>query len=185
MHLILHKVKRFKSLSKLKPQRVSRFKFCTYWVWTSVTVTSLILGYLRFREEVKKIFLQILKLSVLPCFGPQMFMFYCNRLKWIHYKWYRSKTFLNELGDLISDVTNLSSLFLGVVFRHIPRDANMAAHELAIYALRSEEDVVWLENIPPPIVFVVLSDISLINNRYLLYIKKKKRFLQKNKNKNK
>ncbi|GMN49648.1 hypothetical protein TIFTF001_018812 [Ficus carica] len=46
---------------------------------------------------------------------------------------------------------DLSSSFPGVEFSLVYREANRAAHQLASFALRIDDEFIWLEEIPPPI----------------------------------
>ncbi|KAM6592878.1 hypothetical protein CsatA_000581 [Cannabis sativa] len=63
--------------------------------------------------------------------------------------------------DLILDITSLLSFFPRAVVAHVKRSANMAAHGLAKFALKLDEDCVWLESCPPPIYSIVVNDICL------------------------
>uniref|UniRef100_A0A803PZ04 Reverse transcriptase domain-containing protein n=1 Tax=Cannabis sativa TaxID=3483 RepID=A0A803PZ04_CANSA len=62
--------------------------------------------------------------------------------------------------DLVEDINYLMSFFPRVKVSHVKRDANQAAHGLAKFALRLDKDMVWLGEIPSPIVFVVVADSS-------------------------
>ncbi|PON50688.1 Ribonuclease H [Parasponia andersonii] len=66
----------------------------------------------------------------------------------------------SEFGALLLDVFSLLFLFHGVCVRHVYRDANRVAHELAKYALRLDDELIWLEDVPPPVLSVVFSDLS-------------------------
>ncbi|PON69334.1 Ribonuclease H-like domain containing protein [Trema orientale] len=65
---------------------------------------------------------------------------------------------LSQLKGLLLDINILLSSFLGVSLVHVRREANNAAHGLARFSLRINEELVWLDSIPPPIVSVVLME---------------------------
>ena len=72
-----------------------------------------------------------------------------------------SKRDLSNFHDLISDVCYLLSSFPGVIVTHDRRQANMAAHGLAKYALELDEYVFWMGEIPHPIFSVIVNELGL------------------------
>ncbi|XP_060974670.1 uncharacterized protein LOC133039749 [Cannabis sativa] len=60
--------------------------------------------------------------------------------------------------DIVDDITLLLSSFPRVLVSHVKRDANKAAHELARFALRLDNDCSWLGEIPSPIHSVIVMD---------------------------
>ncbi|PON91038.1 LOW QUALITY PROTEIN: Ribonuclease H-like domain containing protein [Trema orientale] len=54
--------------------------------------------------------------------------------------------------------TRQSQLIFGVVANYVYRSANMEAHGLAKHALRLDDECIWMENDPPPIMSVLILD---------------------------
>uniref|UniRef100_A0A803P1A9 Uncharacterized protein n=1 Tax=Cannabis sativa TaxID=3483 RepID=A0A803P1A9_CANSA len=67
---------------------------------------------------------------------------------------------ITPFHDLVEDINYLMSFFPRVKVSHVKRDANQAAHDLAKFALRLDEDMFWLGEIPSPIVSLVVTDSS-------------------------
>ena len=61
-----------------------------------------------------------------------------------------SGTDLSWLGHIIQDIKWLAHGLRWVSFSSIKRGANSVAHSLARYAKNVDEDLYWLEDIPPP-----------------------------------
>ena len=68
--------------------------------------------------------------------------------------------FLSTVGLLIDDVRFNAALFTKLHYSYVKREGNMVAHSLTCYALTISNFVVWMEDVSPPIVSVVLSDIA-------------------------
>ena len=68
------------------------------------------------------------------------------------------ENYFSQLRGLLLDIHVLLSYFPGVSLVHVRRDANRAAHGLARFSLRIDGELVWLEEIPSPIVSVVLME---------------------------
>ncbi|POO00253.1 Ribonuclease H-like domain containing protein [Trema orientale] len=64
----------------------------------------------------------------------------------------------SQLRGLLLDIHVLLSYFPGVSLVHVRRDANRAAYGLARFSLRTDGELVRLEEIPSPIVSVVLME---------------------------
>ncbi|XP_060961850.1 uncharacterized protein LOC133032047 [Cannabis sativa] len=62
---------------------------------------------------------------------------------------------ISSFHDLIVDVLCLLSFLSDVTITHVKREANMAAHCLAKFALGVDEACFWFEEIPPPIYSVI------------------------------
>ncbi|XP_023926391.1 uncharacterized protein LOC112037770 [Quercus suber] len=69
----------------------------------------------------------------------------------------------SRLGVIYDDVRCLAAGLRQVVFSSIRRSANSMAHSLACYANVLDEEVVWLEESPPPAHEALLFDSSFIN----------------------
>nr|XP_023904550.1 uncharacterized protein LOC112016266 [Quercus suber] len=67
------------------------------------------------------------------------------------------------LGVIYDDVRWFAAGLRHVVFSCIKRSANSVAHSLARYANVLDEEVVWLEESPPPACEALLFDSSFIN----------------------
>ena len=70
-----------------------------------------------------------------------------------------SKRDCSNFSDLISDVCSLLSSFSRVNVTHAKRQANMAAHGLAKYALGLDEEVSWMGDIPNPIFSIIVNEL--------------------------
>ena len=68
----------------------------------------------------------------------------------------------SRLGVIYDDIGCLAVGLRHVVFNCIKRSANFVAH-LARYANVLDEEVVWLEELPPPALDALLSDSSFLN----------------------
>uniref|UniRef100_A0A803QG02 Reverse transcriptase domain-containing protein n=1 Tax=Cannabis sativa TaxID=3483 RepID=A0A803QG02_CANSA len=66
--------------------------------------------------------------------------------------------YVSNFYDLVADISLLLSSFPRVLVYHVKRDANKAAHELARFALRLDNNWSWLEEIPSPIHSVIVMD---------------------------
>ena len=69
----------------------------------------------------------------------------------------------SRLGVIYDDVCCLVAGLRHVVFSCIRRSANSVAHSLACYANVLDEEVVWLEESPPPASEALLFDSSYMN----------------------
>lgn len=67
-----------------------------------------------------------------------------------------------ESGTLVEDIKCLLYSFPGHLVKHVFRTANKAAYGLAKHALGITEDIIWLEDVPPLIVSVLISDSIII-----------------------
>ncbi|XP_030969947.1 uncharacterized protein LOC115990240 [Quercus lobata] len=70
----------------------------------------------------------------------------------------------SHLGNLYDDIRCLAGRLRHVEFRGIRRITNEVAHSLARFARHLSEDIVWLEDSPPPALEALYSDsISIAN----------------------
>ena len=69
----------------------------------------------------------------------------------------------SRLGFIYDDVHCLATALRHIVFNCIRHSANPVAHSLAHYANVLDEEVVWLEESPPPTCEALLFDSSFIN----------------------
>ncbi|KAK3183290.1 hypothetical protein Dsin_030576 [Dipteronia sinensis] len=64
----------------------------------------------------------------------------------------------SEVGLIIEDINRLLHSVPGCVVNFVPRNANMAAHNLAKLDLSLDSDCFWMEEVRPSVVPVVLGD---------------------------
>ena len=67
--------------------------------------------------------------------------------------------FLCTDGLFIEDVLFYASFFHELCSSHVKKEGNKVAHSLAWYALGILNFVVWMEDVPPPLSFIVQGDI--------------------------
>lgn len=77
----------------------------------------------------------------------------------------------SKLGHIYDDIRMLASGFTSVSVNYIKQSANSVAHCLARYASQPGEDMVWLEESPPPAMQALYLD-SISLNEYLLQFQK-------------
>ncbi|KAM6541375.1 hypothetical protein CsatB_005822 [Cannabis sativa] len=70
----------------------------------------------------------------------------------------RRASFCNEFGSILDDIASLLSNFPKASLIYVRRSANMAAHELAVRALRVDGELVWMDDFPPFLYDVLNSD---------------------------
>ena len=71
-----------------------------------------------------------------------------------------NSTFLSPDGLLMEDIKFHASSFIQLRYSHIKREGNKVAHKLARHALCISDFSVWMEDVPPPLLPVVLEDIA-------------------------
>ena len=71
-----------------------------------------------------------------------------------------NSTFLSSEGLLMEDIKFHASSFIQLRYSHVKREGNNVAHKLAKHALYISEFSVWMEDVPPPLLPVVLRDIA-------------------------
>ena len=75
-----------------------------------------------------------------------------------------SRINLSQLGNLYDDIRCMASSLRCVEIKSIRRSANGFAHSLARYARHIDEDIVWLEDSPPPALEALYVDSLSISN---------------------
>ncbi|XP_065638610.1 uncharacterized protein LOC136071363 [Quercus suber] len=70
----------------------------------------------------------------------------------------------SRLGHIYDDIRTLAAGFRSLSVGCIKRSANSVAHSLARYASHLEEELVWLEESPPPAPDALYLDASLLND---------------------
>ena len=68
--------------------------------------------------------------------------------------------FLSSDGLLIDDIRFATKFFTQLRSSHVKREGYKVAHNLARHTLCISNFVVWMEDVPPPFLFVVLIDIA-------------------------
>ena len=69
----------------------------------------------------------------------------------------------SRLGHIYDDISTLALGFRSFYVNCIKRNANAVAHCLARYASQLAEDVVWMEESPPPALQALYSDLAFLN----------------------
>ncbi|PON31654.1 hypothetical protein PanWU01x14_368170, partial [Parasponia andersonii] len=72
-----------------------------------------------------------------------------------------AQCYCSELGCFLKDVNNLLTTFSDISISYVSRECNNIAHSLAKLAFRLDDELSWMEEILPPIMFVVISDCSI------------------------
>jgi len=67
---------------------------------------------------------------------------------------------LAEYGHLVDEANELAKDFAYIEFRHVLRQKNSAAHNIARHARHVSEYSVWMEDIPPHLFSVIQSDLA-------------------------
>ena len=65
---------------------------------------------------------------------------------------------MSRLGHVVHDIQWLATGLRWASFSHVRRSANSVAHVLARHARNVVEDMIWLEETPPPAVVAIYSD---------------------------
>ena len=87
----------------------------------------------------------------------------------------RMCTNLSRLGHLYEDIGCIISGLQDVSFSCVSHSANVVAHSLARFARSVEDEVVWLEDIPPPALQALYEDSNSIEIKIRSAFKKKKK----------
>ena len=66
----------------------------------------------------------------------------------------------SELGHILQGIQLVCDSFEFCIFKHVSRDFNVVAHELAQLARRKESTCLW-NGVPPPAVFMLVHSDSL------------------------
>jgi hypothetical protein len=90
------------------------------------------------------------------CFRNVLFESDCSQIiDLVNKEGYRPRSYV---GKIIRGINCNRSDFRACQFKHIKREANRAAHNLALLA-HEEPNKVWLEETPPSIVATLIQDI--------------------------
>ena len=68
--------------------------------------------------------------------------------------------FLSSDSLLIDDIRFATRFFIQLRYSHVKRECNKVAHNLTRHALCISNFVMWMEDVPPPFLFIVLVDIA-------------------------
>ena len=68
--------------------------------------------------------------------------------------------FLSSNGLLIEDIRLNARFFNQLHYSHVKKEINKVAHNLALHALRISNFIVWMKNVPLPLLPVVLANIA-------------------------
>ncbi|XP_050248536.1 uncharacterized protein LOC126695761 [Quercus robur] len=71
-----------------------------------------------------------------------------------------NSTFLSLDGLLMEDIKFHATSFIQLRYSHVKREGNKVAHKLARHALYILDFSVWMEDVPPPLLPIVLEDIA-------------------------
>ena len=71
-----------------------------------------------------------------------------------------SSTFLSLDGLLMEDIKFHATSFIQLCYSHVRREGNKVVHKLARHALYISDFSVWMENVPPLLLPIVLEDIA-------------------------
>ena len=74
-----------------------------------------------------------------------------------------NSTFLSPEGLLMEDIKFHASSFIQLCYSHVKREGNNVAYKLARHALCISEFSVWMEDILPPLLPIVLTDIAVFS----------------------
>ena len=69
--------------------------------------------------------------------------------------------FGGELGHIVQNIWEVSSVFSWCSFHHLKREGNRVAHELAKVARITDKSQVWERTIPSPIEHIVIEELCL------------------------
>ena len=89
----------------------------------------------------------------------------------------RMCTNLSRLGHLYEDIGCIISGLQDVSFSCVSHSANVVAHSLARFTRSVEDEVLWLEDIPPPVLQALYEDSNSIEIKIRSAFKKKKKNL--------
>ena len=70
---------------------------------------------------------------------------------------------LADIGHLIDEAKIYGCQFDVIECRHIKREGNKAAHNIARHAKHVSKFSVWMEDVPPHLVAVIQADLAFIN----------------------
>ena len=70
---------------------------------------------------------------------------------------------LSQLGLIYEDIWCLAAGFRTITYKCVRRSANSVAHALARFAKLLDQEIVWLEEDPPPAMDALYLDSSFLN----------------------
>ena len=73
-----------------------------------------------------------------------------------------ANTGLSTYEQLAKDVCWFSGFFSKLQYSHTKRDGNKVTHSLARMSINFSDCVVWMEDVPPPILCVLQADKALL-----------------------
>ena len=65
------------------------------------------------------------------------------------------KSFLSTVGVIIDDIRFKVSCYNQLRYLHVKREGNKVTHSLVRYAIEISDFVVWMEDVPPHLLYVV------------------------------
>ena len=68
--------------------------------------------------------------------------------------------FLPTVGLVLDEIRDMVNFFTELHYSNVKREGNIVDHKLAHYAICVLDFTVWMEDVPPPLFRVVLTDIT-------------------------
>ena len=71
-----------------------------------------------------------------------------------------------SVEPLIQDAILFSNSYSELLYSHCRREGNRLAHSLARYSINVSNYVVWMEEVPNHLLFVILQDLANLANQF-------------------